>query len=410
MRWMNLTPMDEALQIIENSFQPITVPEVLPLEAAGGRILAEDVISAEDVPGFSRSTVDGYALRAEETRTTRENAKALFRSAGPVRMGAPASAIQPGECSYVPTGGMLPVGADAVIMVEYTEDCDGSVAVYRPVAPGDNCLFRGEDLRMGQVALAKGQPLRASEIGILASLGCVRVKVYRRPRVAVFSSGDELVPPATQSLATGQVRDSNGPALTYQARQLGATARYLGILSDDRADFESKLGSALREADLVILSGGSSVGTYDYTPDVFRKLAGGRLLMEGLAIQPGKPTLLANADGKALLGLPGHPVSALSVFALLGKALLRRLSGAAAIDLGDSYWEAVLSRNVPSRPGRLELVRVKLDPSGDTLAATPIFGRSGLLHTLAGADGMIRIEPDCDGLTAGTKVRVYPWR
>jgi molybdopterin molybdotransferase len=408
-RFMNLTSVEAALKIIENRFSHVTEVETVPLGASGGRILAETITASEDIPGFDRSIVDGYALRACETHDAGENTGILFRLAGEVVMGRGSPEIGSGECCYVPTGGMLPSGADAVVMIEQTEAEGEQIRIFRRSVPGENRLMRGEDFRCGEMVMTSGARLRAPEIGVLASLGITGVKVFRQPRVIIFSTGDELAPPDTPKLQPGTVRDSNGPALQYLAEQKGAMAMYRGILPDDRQAFRKRLGEAGDEADLVVLSGGSSVGHRDYTPEVLKELTGGELLLEGLAIQPGKPTLLAEHSGKAWLGLPGHPISALTVFSLLGNAILRRLSGISEPDV-QPYVQAVLTRNVPSRPGRLEWVRVRLEGDGDGLKAIPVFGRSGLLSSLARADGLIRIAPASDGLMAGEIINVYPWR
>jgi molybdopterin molybdotransferase len=409
LRLLNVTSLDKALQIVETHFKPLTDTEIISLEAAGGRVLAETVIAAEDMPAFNRSIVDGYALRARESYGAQENMAAFFKLAGEVSMGMVAPEILPGECCYVPTGGMLPDGADAVVMLEYTEVRDILVQVFRQVAPGENCLRQGEDMCREQTVFSSGVRLRAPEIGILASLGEVRVKVFRRPRVLIFSSGDELVPPETASLEPGRLRDSNGLALKYLAEQMGADAVYRGIFNDEHHTFMNGLMKALDEADMIVLSGGSSVGKKDFTPEVLRSIGDGQLLIEGLAIQPGKPTLLTESRGKALLGLPGHPISALTVFAFLGQAILRRFSGDVAPER-EAYLEARLKMNIPSRPGRMEFVRVKLEEVDRQLMAVPVFGRSGLLHTLAEADGVVRVAEESDGLMAGEMVRVYPWR
>lgn len=407
MRLLKVTMVEEALKIIWNSFSPLGAEEVA-LENAGGRCCAEEIIAPEDVPAFDRSTVDGYAVRAAETFGADGSFPSFLELVEKVRMGEKAGKIGAGQCCYVPTGGMLPSGADAVVMVEETEEVEGLVQVFKQVAPGENVIRRGEDLGCGQTVLRRGRKIRGPEVGLLGSLGITRLKVYRRPLVGILSTGDELTPVETPSLKPGQIRDANGVALFYLCRQAGAEALSGGIVSDCYDGFAQAIKSLLTQVDMVVLSGGSSVGTRDHTPEVLRDLSGGELLLEGLAIQPGKPTILAKCDNKPVLGLPGHPVSALNIFSLFGRALINRLSGAA-----DEEWRpsvrAVLTKNIPSRPGRMDLVRVSLQKTDNRITATPIFGRSGLLHTLALADGVIQVDAQLDGLAAGTEVEVFIW-
>lgn len=404
---MQVAELDEVLRRIAEIFGPLDAERV-PLAEAGGRHTAAEIIAAEDVPAFDRSTVDGYAVRARETFGAQEGLPALLRVAGEAAMGNAAPAIAPGECLYVPTGGMLPPGADAVVMLEQTEAVAGHLNILRQVAPGENVIRRGEDLRRGQVVLGRGRRLRAPELGLLASLGLRDVVVTRRPAVAVLSSGDELAPAESASLPVGMIRDANRPALIHLAARLGASARDEGILPDDYGPFLAGLRAALGGADMVVLSGGSSVGNRDHTARALRELSGGDLICEGLAVQPGKPTLLASCQGRPVLGLPGHPVSALCIFSVLGRALLRSLAGASGEDWRPTV-RAVLARNVPSRPGRTELVRVSLQKADGLPRATPVFGRSGLLRTLAEADGLIWIPPESDGLPEGETVSVFLW-
>ncbi len=407
MRLLKVTLVEEALKLIWDSFSPLGTEEVA-LENAGGRYCAEEIIAPEDVPAFDRSTVDGYAVRAEETFGADSSFPSFMELTGKVRMGEEAGKIETGQCCYVPTGGMLPAGADAVVMIEETEEVEGLVQIFKQVAPGENVIRRGEDLSRGETVLGRGRKIRGPELGLLASLGITRLKVYRRPLVGILSTGDELTPVETPSLRPGQIRDANGIALFYLSRQAGAEVLSGGIVNDSYDDFVQKIKSLLKQVDMVVLSGGSSVGTRDYTPEVLRDLSGGELLLEGLAIQPGKPTVLAKCENKPVLGLPGHPVSALNIFSLLGRALINRLSGAAGEEWRPSV-RAVLTKNIPSRPGRIDLVRVSLQKAGNRITATPIFGRSGLLHTLALADGVVQVDAELDGLAAGTEVEVFIW-
>ncbi len=407
MKLMKVTDPDKVMEIINEHFLALE-SENLPIDRAGGRCLAEPIKAPEDVPGFDRSTVDGYAVAARDTFGASESIPAMLECIGEVFMGREAPPIKSGQCCLVHTGGMLPENADAVVMVEDTDLTGTMLQIFRQVAPAENVIHRGEDLKKGDPALLKGHRLRAPEIGMLASLGITTVNVHRCPLVGFFSSGDELVPYNTAVLEPARIRDSNAPALLYLAGQYGASFKYGGILPDHFETFLEESRAMLREADLLVFSGGSSVGSRDYTARTMQELGEPGLLVEGISIQPGKPTLLADCGGKPVLGLPGHPVSALNIFAIFGKAIIDRLAG----------WEkpgfemavrATLTRNISSRSGRTDYVRVKLEKNGDGIRAVPVFGRSGMLRTLAEADGLLVVPPASEGLSAGEIVDVKIW-
>ncbi len=397
------------LNLIKEEFKALPA-ETLAIELAGGRYLAGDLKSFEDVPGFNRSTVDGYAVAARESFGAGESVPAMFELAGEVLMGKSAPSIRPGQCRLVHTGGMLPENTDAVVMAEDTEVSGNLVNSFKQLAPGENVIRRGEDLKAGTTALEAGQLLRAPEIGLLASIGITAVAVHRQPQIGFFSSGDELVAYSSRQLEAGQIRDSNAPAISYLARQYGAGFKYGGILPDDFAVFLEKSRAILEEVDFLVFSGGSSVGSRDFTARTMQELGKPGLLVEGIAIQPGKPTLLAKCNDKPVLGLPGHPISALNIFSIFGRAIIDRLAGRLTERLMPTL-SATLARNVASRTGRTDYVRVKLkreETSGE-LTAVPVFGRSGMLRTLAEADGLLVVPPEKEGLSAGEQVEVYLW-
>ncbi len=407
MKLMRVTDPEEVFKIINSHFEPLDSKSIF-LEKAGGYCLAEDIYAPENIPDFNRSTVDGYALAARDTFGSSEGIPAMLECIGEVPMGQPAPSINPGQCCLVHTGGMLPEEADAVIMIEETEVAGSMVQAFNQVAPGENVIHRGEDLKKGDQALKKGHHLRAPEIGLLASLGLADVKVHRRPRVGFFSTGDELVDYSRPNLKPGQIRDSNTPALLYLAGQAGAEAQYGGILPDKFEVFLEKSRSMLDNVDMLVFSGGSSVGTRDYTARTMQELGQPGLLVEGISIQPGKPTLLASCGGKPVLGLPGHPVSALNIFKIFGQALINRLSGKENKTLKPSV-KATLSRNISSRSGRTDYVRVKVETASEEVKAIPVFGRSGMLRTLAEADGLLVIPAEKEGLAAGEMVDIELW-
>ncbi|MGM0652902.1 MAG: gephyrin-like molybdotransferase Glp [Bacillota bacterium] len=407
MKLMRATDPEDVMKIIDDNFPALETVK-LPLEQAGGRVISESITSPEDVPGFDRSTVDGYAVAGRETFGASESIPTMLECIGEVLMGQPAPSIKKGQCCQVHTGGMLPEGADAVVMVEDTDITGNMIQFFRQVAPAENVIHRGEDLRQGDTALLKGHKLRAPEIGMLASLGITEVKTHRRPIVGFFSSGDELVDYHNATLERGKIRDSNAPALLYLAEQCGANVKYGGILPDQLDVFLENSRKMLKETDLLVFSGGSSVGSRDYTARTMEELGKPGLLVEGISIQPGKPTLIANCGGKPVLGLPGHPVSALNIFAKFGRAIIEKLAGQSKKPYQPSV-KAILTRNIASRSGRNDYVRIKLETSAEGIKAVPVFGRSGMLRTLAEADGLLEVPAEKEGLSEGEIVEVKIW-
>ena len=318
---------EEVWDLIRTDFAPLAFEaETVPLEEAAGRVLAADIAAEDYVPDFDRSTVDGYALRASDSFGCSEAIPAVLPVAGEVLMGQGADfALPRGACAYVPTGGAIPRGADCAVMLEYTEDYgDGSIGVMKPGAPGQNLIFRGDDVYPGKTVLHAGRVLGAQDIGALAAIGRTRVPVRPRLRVGVISTGDELVPPAVAP-GPGQVRDVNAPMLAALIRSIGAEPVSYGIVADQEAQLRGALRRAAAECDAVLISGGSSVGVKDAACRLIEEL--GELLLHGIAIKPGKPTILGRAGGKPLVGLPGHPVAAFFVARLFVLPLLARLSG-----------------------------------------------------------------------------------
>lgn len=407
MKLMRVTDPQAVLEIIERHFQPLA-PERINLARAGGRVLAEPLYAGEDLPGFDRSTVDGYAVIARDSFGAQEGLPAVFEYGGEILMGETAPGVKRGQCFLIHTGGMLPEGADAVIMLEDTETLENQVHAFRQVAPGENVIRKGEDLRRGDEALSPGRTLRAQELGLLASLGICEVTVYRKPVMGILSSGDELVPYSTAALPPAKIRDSNSSALAYLGRRYGAEVLESEMLADSFPLFMEKSRCRLEKADFLIFSGGSSVGARDFTAQTMQELGEPGLLVEGIAVKPGKPTLLANCGGKPVLGLPGHPVSALIIFQIFGAAILERLSGMRPPHYRPAV-RAALSRNIPSHSGRTDYVRMKLERSGNIIYAVPVFGRSGMLRTLTETDGFMIIPAEKEGLLEGEIVEVFIW-
>ncbi len=381
-----------------------TGTEVVALADALRRVPAEDVLSPGALPGFARSTVDGYAARAADTYGASESLPAYLNLLGAVRMGSPAEvAVAPTGCVAVPTGAVLPEGADCVVMVEYTaESLPGTVEVTRPVAVGSGVVRADEDVAAGEVLVPGGRPLRAPDLGMLSAAGVTRIEVHRRPRVAILATGDEVVPPDTVDLTPGQVRDATSSALAALVHEAGGTAVSAGIVPDDAAALEDALRAAVEGADLVVVSAGSSVGTRDETATAVAKL--GEIWCHGLALKPGKPTLLATAGNVPILGLPGNPLSALVVFRLIGAPLVWRLAGCERPP-SPPRMRARLSRDLPSVAGRLDVVQVRITEDPEA-TAEPVFGPSALLSVLTRADGYLVVPGPATGLDAGAPVEV----
>lgn len=402
---LNVKTPDEALEIIRTAFAPLDrPPETVPLAAALGRVLALDVTADAWVPDFHRSTVDGYAVRASDTFGCSDALPAQLILSGEVRMGEEAGlTLAPGHCAAVPTGGEVPQGADAVQMLELCENYgDGTIGVLKSVAPGHNMIFRGDDVKPGDRVLPAGRRLEPQDIGALAALGVVSVPVVPRLRVGVISTGDELVPPECIP-AAGQVRDVNGPLVCALLEHAGALPRFYGIVPDQEDRLTRTVEEALESCDGVILSGGSSVGEKDAAYRILSAL--GEVLFHGIAMKPGKPTLLGRtASGKAMVGLPGHPVAALFTTQIFVRALLARLEGRT---LRQRQVTARLTEEVSANHGRAQYNGAILREGPEGLEALPIRGKSGLITTLAGADGYFCIPRDCEGFPAGARIPVH---
>jgi molybdopterin molybdotransferase len=390
-------------------FQPgrTTAAETVGLDQALARTPAAAVCAPAALPGFARSTVDGYAVRAADTYGASEGLPGYLQVAGQVRMGvAPEVAVAPGTAVGVPTGGVLPPSADAVVMVEYTQETmPGTIEVVRPVAPGDGLVRADEDAAPGAELVPAGRPLRAQDLGMLAAAGVTRVAVHARPRVTILSTGDEVVPPGTATLRPGQVRDATASALAALVRQAGGEPRVGAIVPDDPGALEAALRAALDASDLVVVSAGSSVGARDQTATAVAGLGRPGIWCHGLALRPGKPTLLAECAGVPVIGLPGNPLSALVVFRLVGVPLVWRVGGCTAVP-PEPVTRARLGRDLASAAGRLDVVQVRLRDG----AAVPLFGLSALLSILVAADGYLVVPEEATGLAAGSEVEVTLYR
>jgi molybdopterin molybdotransferase len=398
---------EEVFEIIK-TFGPLG-EETVPLENAFSRILSRDVVSPENLPGFHRSSMDGYAVRAKDTFGATETLPAILGMSGEVHMGKkPVVALEPGEAVKMPTGGMLPQGADGVVMMEYCHELDQrTIEVARAISPLENVILPDDDFKKGVPVLKKGsRPLRPQDLGVMAGLGMSQVTVHKRPRVAIISTGNEIVP-VTQRPEPGEVRDINTYTLSAFCQQSGAEPVNLGLCRDDSEEIKTRVEEGLQEADTVWISGGSSVGAMDLTLKVFESFENAELLVHGVSISPGKPTIIARIGSKAVFGLPGHTASAMVVAEIFLAPFLTRLAGAGYLpeSLHDEI-EAELSRNIESASGREEYFRVRLKRKEAGFVAEPIFGKSGLISTLVEADGLLRVERNTEGLYQGEKVSV----
>ena len=393
---------EEVLALIENEFAPVAETELVSLAAAMGRVLAEDIAAEEYVPDFDRSTVDGYAVRARDTFGCTDAIPAILPLQGEVLMGQGAEFVLDKECcAAVPTGGAVPEGADSVVMLEYTEDYgDGTIGVLKSVAPGQNMIFRGDDVYPGKVILQKGRVLSSQDIGALAAIGRVQVPVVRKLTVGVISTGDELVSPEVKP-GPGQVRDVNSPMLEAMLGAFGVRVINYGIVIDNEILLSEKVTQAVGECDAVLLSGGSSVGVKDAACRIIESM--GSLLLHGIAIKPGKPTILGKTGYKPLVGLPGHPVAAYFITKLFVLPLLSRLTGRKQ----EIYTTtAQVSESISANHGRAQYHCCRLERKEGKLIAYPIRGKSGLITTLAGADGYFCIDRDCEGLPKFADIQV----
>lgn len=388
--------------------------ETIALPDALNRILYADVTSDEDLPQFSRSTMDGYAVKASSTFGASEGNPAYLTVKGAVAMGeSPDFTISPGECARIPTGGMLPPGADGVVMIEHAErlddlDVGGTIEVYRSVAPGQHVIQKGEDVRKGATVLTCGQRLRPQELGLLASLGIESVQVHRRPVVGILSTGDEVVP-VRKTPGPSQIRDINTYTLSGLVQGAGADPRPFGIVKDDYDSLKSGVEKALAAADMVLVSGGSSVGTRDFTIDAFSSLPDAAILVHGISISPGKPTILARVGKKAAWGLPGHAASAMVVFSQVVLPFIDHVAGfVSGASRPARPIPARLTRNIASAQGRVDFIRVRLLKTGGELRADPIMGKSGLISTMVNADGLVAVSMNTEGLDRDAVVSVIP--
>jgi len=402
-----LMTFDEAKKVISEQLKPKALgEEEISLLEAYNRVLKENVVSTLDIPPFNRSTVDGYAVKAEDTFGAEENQPAKLTARGMVSVGEPPKIrISKGEAAEIVTGAPIPEGADATVMVEDTNREDAALSVYRAVTKNENVMKKGTDIKKGETVLKAGQVLGASEIGVLAALGITKVKVFMAPVVAVLSTGAEVTEPG-ERLPLGKIYDINAYSLTAAVLESSGKPIYLGVFPDDMSELQKALRQALASADIVVTSGGVSVGPKDVTPQALDSLGKPGLIVCGIAIKPGKPTTVALIDKKLIFSLPGHPTSALLVFHLLARPIIERMAGKNAEK--NLRVKAFMAMRIFPAKGRRTFIMVRLNrDKSNRLVAEPVpTGLSGAITTLAKADGFVEIAKNQQYIDANEEVVV----
>jgi len=401
--------VEEALRLLNEQELGMPGVESISIENAFSRVLSRDIISPENLPGFNRSTMDGYAVNSADTFGASDTMPVYLQVKGQVLMGhKPEIKLQRGEACQIPTGGMLPEGTDAVVMFEYTNRLDNEmVEIMKTVSPFENIIRLDEDVKEGETVLRCGHRLRPQDIGALAGLGILEVEAYKKPVVAIISTGDEVVP-ADKPLATGEVRDINSYNLAGMISACHALSLQKGIVKDDLDKLRETVKQALSGSDMVLITGGSSVGVADYTAKVINELGTPGVLFHGVAMKQGKPVIGGIVGGKPLFGLPGHPAAITVSFETFIEPLLLKLSGEIQNPVlpPRRIVRTLFSRNLSSTIGREEHIRVYIERRNGVLYAVPVLGKSGLIRTLVRADGIVIVPMNKSGIYEGEEVEV----
>ncbi|MBE6717121.1 MAG: molybdopterin molybdotransferase MoeA [Ruminococcaceae bacterium] len=396
---LSVVSVEKALSLLEENFYAQVKTEAVPTENALSRVLGEDIISDENIPPFDRTTVDGFAVRAADTYGAGENSPAMLDITGEILMGERAqTGISRGECMKISTGGMLPEGSDAAVMTEHTDDgFDGICLCMKSVSPFENVTKKGDDVKQGEKVLEKGRVLSSSRIGVLCALGVKQVQCAKKPLVGIISTGDEIIDFRNKP-AAGQIRDINSVLLAALMKENGCEVISYGIIKDRKEELEDIFLQAMSECDTVLLSGGSSKGARDMTAEIISEK--GELLFHGLAMKPGKPTILGKCGEKAVFGLPGHPSAAYYVALRLVVPFIKMLTGNKEENICHRY---PLGTDIPSNHGREEVVSVRITDG----KVYPVFGKSGLVSLLSESDGYIIIDRNREGVFLGEETEVY---
>lgn len=401
----NVLTVKDTTKLIDNFDYSLDSEKVTLLDATG-RILVNDIIAKENVPDFRRSTVDGYAVNSRDVFGASESIQSVLDLKGEILMGEEAAGeIKiPGQCYYVPTGGAMPNGSDSVIMIEYTEKLDDDVILTsKATSPGENVVEIGEDIKIDEIVITKGTKLRAYEVGVLASLGYYEVEVYKKPTIGIISTGDEVVHPS-KSIKPGQIRDINTYLLYSLIEESGCSPINYGVVKDEYELLKQTVEKAVKECDIVLMSGGSSVGKKDNTVNVIKDLKDGELMVHGISVKPGKPTIIGRSGDKIIFGLPGHPLACAVIFKIIVKHYIEKITQYKEIMYPI---ECKFKINYHKAKGREEFLPVTIEEKKSGLLASPVFGKSGLITGFSKAWGYIRIERNDEGIKEDQKVKVF---
>ncbi|MFA5576107.1 MAG: molybdopterin molybdotransferase MoeA [Tissierellaceae bacterium] len=406
MEFFKVVSVEEGKEALLENFKDFEFQlEEVDIFKSHGRILGEDIYSNENVPEFDRSSVDGYAIKASDSYGASDSIPSILNIIGEVRMGEETDlSLRSGQAVYVPTGGMIPEGADGMIMIENTEKMDETtLLVNKPISQGEEMIFKGDDIKKDSLVLKKGRKVTPEVMGVLAALGIANVKVFKKPGFYIISTGDEIIDMG-QELTMGKIRDINAYSLYGLIEKLGGQVVGKAIVRDDYQLLRDEVDKALNMADIVLLSGGSSVGTRDYTYKVIDSFNGKGVFVHGVSIKPGKPTIMGEGMGKLIFGLPGHPVSSIVVFKTFLEYFISKKLG---MDIVRPRLDAVMDFNFPSSPGKVTYQTVDLLEKEGAFYALPTFGKSGMITLLSDSQGYIVIEAHEEGIYKGEKREVY---
>ncbi|AEH22598.1 molybdenum cofactor synthesis domain protein [Thermodesulfobacterium geofontis OPF15] len=380
--------------------------EIVSIESAYNRITYEDILAPENLPGFKRSTVDGFAVRSQDTFGAKETMPVYLTVKGHIPMGvAPDFSLNPGEAASIGTGGMLPEGADAVVMIEHVNVVSSDlIEILKPIGPGENVIFEDEDIKEGELVIPKGHKLKPQDIGALAGLGISQIKVVKKPVIAIILTGDEIIP-YTEKVTPGKIRDINSFTLAGLIDLAGGIPLKMGIVKDDYKELKAIVNKAYELADIILITGGTSAGIKDMTAQIINELGEPGIIFHGVSIKPGKPIIAGVCNNKPVFGLPGHPVAVYICFELFVKPVINKMLG-----LTDKTYKpkvkAKLTKSISSQAGRRDFIRVYLEEKEGELLATPLLSKSGLIMTLVKANGILCIPEDLLGFEKDEIVEV----
>ena len=397
---LEVLEMEQVYDLLKDSFMNMEDQEELVVVSESyHRILAEDIRVRQNFPMFERSCVDGYAVKASDVFGCSDSLPSILTIIGSVEMGKKSQyTVEAGQCVYVPTGAEVPVGADAMVMIEYIEDYhDGTIGVCKGSPPGEHIIFIGDDAKTDEILIKRGSRIGIKEIGALSAVGIDKVKVKKRIKAGIISSGNEIIPPVRE-LEIGEIYDANGPMIYAALDAIGCEAHFMGIVKDEYEEMKQLVLDCAKQYDVILISGGTSVGRKDLTVQVLEEL--GEELVHGIAVKPGKPTIIGRINEKPFFGLPGNPVASFFILNLLVIRFLKELQGET---WKDEVLELELDSQISSNHGREECIAVRIEGN----KAVPMSGKSGLIMMLTKADGYIRVGRNCEGLPKNSKVLVH---